>query len=732
MAMKKRISVLFLIGVMLSLPFGIAASVMRDIIPDSTTPGSSFSVTIDANMDGGESFYSLKETIPNGWSIIDPDDGTVGADGAWRVTILSPSAGSNLHTYTMSVPDGAISPPPYLFDGDFGIVGGIPDPNEGTIGGETDLTITGGIGTVIRVDPSTQTVSAGGGFSIDIIVDGAIDLYGVQFDLAYDDDVLDFVSATGTTELLGAVQDSNDLSILDDQTGLLNDFVVLRSTGSVGVTGSGRVATVNFVANGPDTGVVSLTLSGTKLSDPDGTNPLVHTVQSGSVTVGECGDGIILLGIEECDEGRFCRSIEDGALSACSVDADCGSGSDGVCVPRDAVNGCSSICTDNLCLVDAGGVDVCTADELCSGNVVPSGDSASCCDSACALPSWSTCAQCGSGPLNGCDRTECDLISEGCYFIDTGLPGFFGSCTACGGGTSCTDYNGDSVTCLADSCSTEPPTCEFVGSCQAVATENDCTDSIDNDDDGSLDCQDSDCSGQIGPNGLVCCPTGLNSECPNEVCTTEVCSAFECSNTLKAAGAFDECTTTCTECDGVTPDSCADVSNADEGALCTGECSHCVSGSCDQWGANEFGECTVTCTACDGVGASCQPSTFTEGVNCPDVGNACVAGSCCPDADNDGVCDICVVDTDCNDNIECTTDSCGAGDCVFDYVPCLCDVADVNDDILVDIADIGLVGADWGNTSPPANLDVIADGIIDIFDLSFINSKITACELWAG
>jgi len=63
---------------------------------------------------------------------------------------------------------------------------------------------------------------------------------------------------------------------------------------------------------------------------------------------------------------------------------------------------------------DQGG-DICSGNEYCPGNEITANDTTRCCNVSCAVPSWLTCAECGKGIFNLCDRTECESIIEGCY-----------------------------------------------------------------------------------------------------------------------------------------------------------------------------------------------------------------------------------------------------------------------------------------------------------------------------
>jgi FlaG/FlaF family flagellin (archaellin) len=115
-------------------------------------------------------------------------------------------------------------------------------------------------------------------------------------------------------------------------------------------------------------------------------------------------------------------SCSDGVLNQDEVCVDVG----GVCGKDESPEASCSDGLDNDCdgLVDG-------ADTDCGGVV------------------WATCAECGTGLFNVCDRVECEIILEGCYFVD-GL--ISGSCTGCAGAV-CDDYSDDQTSCGDDVCS---------------------------------------------------------------------------------------------------------------------------------------------------------------------------------------------------------------------------------------------------------------------------------------
>jgi len=88
--------------------------------------------------------------------------------------------------------------------------------------------------------------------------------------------------------------------------------------------------------------------------------------------------------------------------------------------------------------------------------------------------SLSTCSSCGIVLGSFCDKSDCESISEGCFYEDRFL---FKSCESCGAINSCEDYPNDEGTCESDACS--------VGKCDW--DDGEC-------EDGEI-CGDGDCDG---------------------------------------------------------------------------------------------------------------------------------------------------------------------------------------------------------------------------------------------
>jgi len=110
-----------------------------------------------------------------------------------------------------------------------------------------------------------------------------------------------------------------------------------------------------------------------------------------------CGDGLVYLGIEECDDDNLING-----------------------------DGCSSLCQLETCAEQNG--FICNSDELCPGSALTASDTEVCCNVGCVITSGNTCDTCGDGLFNICDRTKCESFAEGCLFNDNL---FVNTCIAC-------------------------------------------------------------------------------------------------------------------------------------------------------------------------------------------------------------------------------------------------------------------------------------------------------------
>jgi len=219
----------------------------------------------------------------------------------------------------------------------------------------------------------------------------------------------------------------------------------------------------------------------------------------------ECGNGFVETG-EECDgadlAGASCSDLGCGGGSpsctvsctldyagctdcpVCDDDGLCEDGEDCSSCPNDCIQGDGAVCGDGVCDA-ADGEDCRSCPDDCRGQQNGKRQARYCCgagggerpvscsDSRCTDRGW----QCldTPGTPSCCGDFECQGIenSFNCE-LDCGPPPFCGD-SQCSGGE-------DMCSCV-DDCGTPP------------ITEGSCNDGLDDDCDGSVDCNDSDCSG---------------------------------------------------------------------------------------------------------------------------------------------------------------------------------------------------------------------------------------------
>jgi hypothetical protein len=188
---------------------------------------------------------------------------------------------------------------------------------------------------VVKIEPQTRILSVFSttNFTVNISITDATNLYGFQFDLTYDPNILELVSFSEGNFLNRSGQDRTFCVAPNTTTqGLIDNFACSR-IGSGSVSGNGVLANITFklkvIANLPTTS--SLVLSDVKLSDIN-SQPISATTQNGQVTIYECLSG----------ETRSCQIFSCQGTKTCGTDNKWGS-----CV----VNAQQEICDgiDNDC-----------------------------------------------------------------------------------------------------------------------------------------------------------------------------------------------------------------------------------------------------------------------------------------------------------------------------------------------------------------------------------------------
>jgi hypothetical protein len=656
------------------------------------------------------------------------------------------------------------------------------------IGLSFSLLISGVSGqTVVKVLPLTQNVQLNDQFPATIWVEGATDLMGIEFDLQYDDSMLDVVSVVKETAFLegspaSTVSDSNDLSDSGwDTPGLIDSFIILRSDAIRGVDGSGSVATITFNAHGPIfEGNGALILTEVKLANSQSTG-IIHTTEDGELNflvgcvLDSDGDGSFIdgpsCGLIDCDDNDpnekpnqiwYLDADGDGhgdantptqiscerplnrfvASELITTDQDCRD--DIPTINPDAVEVCDGV--DNNC---AGGQDegkdaLCPNDgPSCTTDICDSTGAESVCGiiGCCRVADNSLCSDgdlCNGEEIcnidSGCDSTinvpDCSIFDKDlvdtCQASDDGIDTTYDFRAPFP--SECDDSSGEV------SCSLPPPiahTCDAVECSQFAPVD-------------SVYCVNS-----LGCSGFATC--GTDCLCGDIECSThEDCGAgFYCDSAQHCIS------------DLANGMACDSVSVPVFGAESQGGV--CLSGACNtdyNTGGKYCSSATDICVYFDGFTVQ-EFSNQAKALDCLSVNQErkCINGvwgngATCTDtlmcSDGEEICSsgVCAagLPIDCEDGIICTTHSCSeANGCVQDNSACGCNLVDVAPrppegpigDGVVDILDLIAVIKEKRNTINPdlSTYDLsgpvtegVKDGKIDIFDLIYIAIRTVPCS----
>ncbi|MFH1404348.1 MAG: hypothetical protein ABIH11_08785 [Candidatus Altiarchaeota archaeon] len=161
-----------------------------------------------------------------------------------------------------------------------------------------------------------------------------------------------------------------------------------------------------------------------------------------------------------------------------------------------------------------------------------------------------------------------------------------------------------------------------------------CTDGIDNDCDGDIDCADEDCEGEIGPDSGVCC-NGDDGLCDDGYdCTDDTCDAN------------NECLSTPNDdnCDGNDEDEIATCDNSPDDNPLTWDYRAEFNSQCVDVGGGVYDCTTAGAISHDGNDPDADGVATDCGDNCPDIYNPLVTSGTCTGYK---VGDACDEDSDC-------------------------------------------------------------------------------------
>lgn len=142
--------------------------------------------------------------------------------------------------------------------------------------------------TTVYIYPSSSTAEVGQTFFIDVKISGVVDLYGWEFKLGWNPNLLNVTDVIEGSFLKQGGSTFFSKKINNTVGYILVDCTLLGSV--LGVNGNGTLATFRFYAKRE--GISALHLYDTKLVNSQ-EQPISHTKTDGSVTVSKSVGGII-------------------------------------------------------------------------------------------------------------------------------------------------------------------------------------------------------------------------------------------------------------------------------------------------------------------------------------------------------------------------------------------------------------------------------------------------------
>lgn len=135
-----------------------------------------------------------------------------------------------------------------------------------------------------RVDPASTTVAVGQNFTVNLVVDNAINLAGFQAKVSFNPNTLSFVSATLGSFLSTTGRSVSPLGpMINNTTGTVTYGSYSFGLDPLGPNGNGTVAIFTFRAKA--VGQSNLDLSNIQMNDPYGTSQINGQITGGTVVV---------------------------------------------------------------------------------------------------------------------------------------------------------------------------------------------------------------------------------------------------------------------------------------------------------------------------------------------------------------------------------------------------------------------------------------------------------------
>ena len=166
-----------------------------------------------------------------------------------------------LHRVGQAAPQAPGSPSPGPSSGAGAVA--VPQPAPTAAAPEPQLVPRGAGGASFAFDPVSMTQHAGSTFTVNVLLNGAQNVYSVPLQLSYDPKLLQVVNVSNGSLLS---QDGQMVTVShreDDATGTMQ-VVATRPPGAPGVSGQGPVVTLTFLAKAPGQSTLTIARGGAR------------------------------------------------------------------------------------------------------------------------------------------------------------------------------------------------------------------------------------------------------------------------------------------------------------------------------------------------------------------------------------------------------------------------------------------------------------------------------------